>query len=176
MDREVRHPYQILNVDELIVGQNYTFATGYRSGEFMNGFRGIFCGMINGYRDTNPDARPETFINQSVLDSIDSECCLVTIHMNGWTRYSPADDNDPILVYWGPDGWDKLDTYIGSQASGGCISIVVPHNHWENDSQIYLNPIERHPDMCKNTASAPDDWEVKIKSKRDAAMAKMFGF
>jgi len=176
MKRKVRHPYQILMPEELVVGENYVFVTESEIQRFINlcQFGGIF--NDNTILENRPNTTPPT----------------VTIHMNGLNISIHGGIlymGYPTLIYWEQipndvifHGWDRLSAYLGEECEAvlNGHSIIVPEKYWIDDSRFHVldwvNPdkiIERK--ICTTPKSAVDI-EKELRAKRDRAMAKVFGF
>lgn len=169
MNRKVRHSYQILEVEELIVGNCYAFVS--RQSIFKSPCIDlyVFDGVIEG--DSSDYKRSITTTN------------AVTIHLDGQTpRSNIIDRGSPTLIFWTERGadWDFLRTYLGKHSAGDASHcIVVPEQRWKDDPKIYVLDWENPDDIIERKIDVKDsgeDWEKRINAKRDAAMAGFFGF
>ncbi len=158
-----------MEIEELIVGEQYVFVNCYDSGTMHVGlciFGGIFKDNTSILKNP-PQTSPR----------------MVTVHLNGLTSKLTITQY-PTLIYWDQGnvmGWDYLSTYLGEPR---CInhSIVVPLKYWEDDPHFHVvdwkNPnyvVERKiGPRIKMGVEA--DWEQKLRAKRDVAMAKALGF
>lgn len=171
MDREIRHPYQILDANELIIGQFYMLVSDKIVSGFLK-FPFVFGGIVkNSNRKYNTNGR--AFVSSLIA----SRKRYITIHMDGWNGRDYSDC--PTLIYWqGSDNaYDFLSGFIGPiTCATHLTNIIVPEQHWLNDPKVYDGVVERHPSVCKGDVDTPADWEKKMKLKRDAAMAKAIGF
>ncbi len=175
MIRKVRHPYQILKVDELVVGERYTLIiqTHLSLSFIVYVFGGIIkdnLSIINNQPETNPRT--------------------LTVHSKG-LRYDGVNSlvsaNLPTLICWPSKkgfsiDWDYVESYFGELEDVVDVHmIVVSEEHWKNDPQLHVldwkNPddvIERKIGKTHKVVSG--DWEQQVNAKRDAAMADFFGF
>lgn len=169
MNRKVRHPYQILEAEELIVGNRYAFVSNHNGPmpPFIHFY--VFGGIIEGDSSTYKRSitTPPT----------------VTVHLDGKTSRNAYILQSPTLMYWRePDtNWDCLATFLGPQESDllNLCSIVVPEQRWNDDPKIHVLDWENPNDIIERKIDVKDndeDWEAKINVKRDAVMARAFGF
>lgn len=177
MKREIRHPYQIMDIDELVIEQNYAFINYYCTSLRTIVDYYIFGGIIKDSGDVDETATLATFIT---LPDITKK--IVTIHLDGWNPCKGVVRklNDPVVVYWMESmgkGYDWLYTYLGHKKTQPGNPIVVPEQYWKKDSQIYPNIIERKiKSSAISEAIDATSWEQKMRKKKHDAMAKMLGF
>lgn len=194
MKRKVRHPYQILDISELVIGREYYFISISQWTNFV-GAPLAFGGVIDdswltankrGYDlDNVPSDQMslDMFLDLSLIIHKN----MFTIHNDGLC-HGPAihvKQNYPILQYWrkNRDGWDNLSTYFGDQEPGGPRhTIAVPRIHWEKDSKMHIVDWENPDDTIERIGSEivgnenVADWEQRMKAKKHDAMRKMLGF
>ena len=167
MLRKVKHPYQILEANELIKDEEYVFTYLYKDKSRISSNTYLFGGVFKDSKGVIEN--PPNLLKQGI----------VTIHLDGvHPLINPRDK--PILVYWKKIldiGWDWLSTYLGDiDIENPSIidrHIVVLQKHWKDDPKIYDDVVERKIHVVSNIDM---NWEQKINAKRDAAMAKAFGF
>ena len=170
INREIRHPYQILDMGGLVIRQNYIFANCSSSSLYT--FGAIF-------EDNNlDDNRIKDIIHSIALTNSLNE--IVTIHLDGWTINDIL--TTPCINYWYEDGiwraWDFLSTFLGNvREARNHNSIVVPIQHWKNDPQVYSAALKQRANFVSSidTLDAAS-WEKRMRAKKHEAMAKMLGF
>ena len=167
MEREVRHPYQIMDIDELVVGETYVFAgTEYEYGSWVDYL--VFGGIVDDSKNAHDQASLKVFV-----DPPKTEKSIFLIHRDGWNRFGGSDV--PTITYWRGDGsWDKLTTFFGPRddrdARNEFLYIIVPIQYWSDDPQIYNHPVERLLNVERVMT------EAEMKKRYDKAMAKALGF
>ncbi len=163
MQRKVRHPYQILEPEELVVGEQYVFV--FQGGASLSYDLYIFGGIIKD--------------NQSIIKNPpDTSPPTVTIHPKGLMAQDFAEYRDPTFMYWRTPnrGWDNLSTYLSEPLANRRCSIIVPEKHWKDDPHFYDDVVERKISQTPKGLQIEADWEQKMRTKRDIAMAKALGF
>ena len=197
MDREIRHPHQILYISELIVGNNYYFII--KNKIEMIARPHTFVGVIqdsyvtaskNGYNlNTIPKSliACEMFVNSTMIDTTwiirnKPKLDMFTIHQDGWMPLNQRFD-DSTLVYWGKDGegWDYVNTFCGNtEFKGATHHIVVPQKDWNDDPRVHILDWENPNHITKRVnisiTESPVDWERRMKAKKHEAMRKVLGF
>ena len=171
-----RHPYQLLDMNELVVGQSYAFVS-YFHRFMLNINYYMFGGIIKDSGDVDETATVDTFVV-----SPDTTKNIVTIHLDGWNPIKSLVRKlgDPVLVYWKRSGnatYDWLYTYLSNKKNCNNGPIVVPERHWKDDPQIYSNPIKRKTKLMSVSGTEMLDaasWEQKMRQRTHDAMAKMF--
>ena len=179
MKRIPRHPYQILDISELVAGQVYVFVV--RSAFSLRADKLVFGGTIG----VSSNIAKTSTINAFGISST-PDITTITIHLDGWTTKDVELNGIPTIVYWGPTNlsryldttYDLLETYLGPLSKPPtCPHLVVPIQRWEDDPQIYPDVVKR-----KVKLQSPVDvldaasWEQKMRQKKHDAMAKMLGF
>ncbi|KKN91142.1 hypothetical protein LCGC14_0220070 [marine sediment metagenome] len=175
MTRKVRHPYQILEADELIIGERYALILSTYHG--LNFMAYVFGGIIKDNLsaiNNPPITDPRTF----------------TIHFKG-LRNDGVDSllpaRLPTIVCWPSRkgfhiDWDYVETYFGEKEDcKDTHAIVVSERHWADDPKIHVLDWENPNDVIerkigKTNKVVSGDWEQQVNAKRDAAMADFFGF
>jgi hypothetical protein len=171
MKREIRHPYQILSADELVVGQDYALVlnAGYLIATVYT-----FGGIIKHSKDKHKESVVSDFV-----DKPDTSYDIFTIHLDGW--YFQHSDGNPVVVYWRGEkhGWDQLCIYLGDEilCSRYLEYFIVPKQRWDDDPQIYPSPVERKMQFTSNIEVADAaNWEKEMRRRKHDAMKKVLGF
>jgi hypothetical protein len=198
MNRKIRHPYQILNISELIVGNNYCFISDNPKTTFLSS--SVYVGVIedslaaaskNGCNlNTTPNSvlTCSVFTDPAIIDTtwiIKNKLTLnmFTIHFDCWMPNNLFTD-DSTLVYWEKNGttaWDYMSTFLGkTELKGNTHCIIVPQKNWNDDQRIHVRDWE-NPDCVIeraniNTIENAVNWEKKMRAKKHTAMAKALGF
>lgn len=192
--RKVRHPYQVLNASEMVVGQQYAFI-------FASEFSGIDArhytmgGVINdshaaairlGHNlDLIKELRIDMLVEMLVANAPSGS--VVTVHMDGW-HVDHGSTLVPALMYWmrgvngRTTGWDRLSAYFGPEEEGHEYDhdhcIAVPRQRWEDDPRLHVSNWDNPNGVVERVSDVEnaDDWERKMRARKHAAMAKMLGF
>ncbi len=184
--RKVRHPYQIMELSEMIVGKNYTFIfhiKGCRIDAECRMFGGIIKGSYKTAKQRGYDLDHCNINLKCFMDLIKDQ--VVTVHMDGWTKHLKKPLSEPISIYWDDGyeiGYDSLNSWVGPEEylEDEDCSIVVPSRHWNNDPVIHvldwINPDCVVNRVCDQKIENASDWEIKMKNKKHDAMRKMLGF
>jgi hypothetical protein len=170
MPRKVRHPYQILEASELVKDEEYVFVSisdGGGNWVETHLFGGAFKDSGDIVKNPPRIASPP----------------IMTIHLDG-KHPDFKNKDEPIFVYWKKfTGWDWMSTYLGDTNTTNPLidnHAIIPKKHWDNDPKLHVLDWENPDDVVErkiHTSSNVDmDWEQKINARRDAAMAKAFGF
>lgn len=169
--RKIRHPYQILEAEELIVGEKYAFISRY-SREDPDIDSLIFGGIIkedNLVIDNPPQTTPFTF----------------TIHPSGLQSDLKTNKRGSTIVYWldSYPRYDLLSTFLGEiDGSMHKHSIVVTLKHWDNDPKMHVldwvNPDDIIKRFCvqNHDIETPAEFEKRMRQKKHDAMREMLGF
>jgi hypothetical protein len=166
--REVRHPYQILEASEFVVGDNYAFiynASGSDPSTYS--FGGIVEYSVG--KDEN------SILSDFVSPPSTSER-LFMVHKDGWYQQPGY----PVLIYWRHgkeyDGWDQLTTFLGEETESMYVNhMIVSGKHWSMDPTIHPSPVKRKI-SSSSVQLNPANWEQEMRKRTHDAMAKVLGF
>lgn len=190
--RKVRHPHQILDKSEMVVGERYAFVSAFERCNSIHHFvmGGTFDDSYSHARHLGHDldSKPRIWM----LFPGAGEDDIATIHMDGLR----PDCGDKViatgygatLVCWRDGcaaGWEFLCDYLGPEESPsetvgpfGYHLIIVPGSAWEDDPRLHSsfwsdpNVIVRR--ACE--AESPADWESMMRARTHEAMARALGF
>lgn len=185
--RKVRHPYQVLETSEMVVGQLYAFIYAHEDGNcFASRYTmgGVFDDTRATARRLGYDLDSEDSLRIEMLIASVVAGPIVTVHTDGW--HDGEEEQDPTLMYWrdclgGVSGWDRIRCYMGPEEKEGDERhfIVVPDRHWADDPRLHVanwsNPdgvVERALIVVESAAG----WERRMRARAHAAMAKSLGF
>jgi hypothetical protein len=119
MARKVRHPYQILDISELVVDRDYCFVCSTSKELLVK--RRTFKGFIqDSWLTASRRGYSLSTISKQLLkidiffDTSVANESFFTIHNDGWC-YDNKTVNNPTIIYWYEDenGWDNLTAFIG---------------------------------------------------------------
>lgn len=169
MSLKVRHPYQIMEIDELVKGNQYIF-TGVFKGQYSDIISSYFFGgTLKNNNDVCENSLPKEY--------------TMTIHLDGINSlFEPVDK--PTFIFWRAHyvWWSFLCSYMDDNSPDSHL-IIVPKEYWDNDPKIHVidwkNPddvIERKSLGVSMDVDMDIVWEKRINARRDRAMAKALGF
>ncbi len=187
MTRKVRHPHQVLEASEMVVGQLYAFVTACRNlGTSVSRYTmgGMFDDTHAAARQLGHDLNSANPPKVEMLLIAPPAGLIVTVHMDGWRHLSSKMEQDPTLMYWrecfgGGANWDMMWSYLGPEREDrDRHTIVVSSQHWDDDPRLHSTNWH-NPDGVIERAAVVESaagWERMMRAKAHAAMAKALGF
>lgn len=129
------HPYQVVDISNMTVGENYIFVTMWHDGSYDTECREL-ASIDGACGAPNPPPNPTD--------------AFVTIHPDGCNHpgsYRYLADGTPVIIYWKNGmfhGWDLISSFLG-----GTTRAIVPEGHWLADPKLQPRaPVRRRlPDI-----------------------------
>ncbi len=177
MNRKIRHPYQIIELSEMIIGKRYAFIFHVKNStidveDYV--FGGIIQDSFFTAQQRGYDLNLDKIGSIAFIDSVDDN--IFTVHMDGWTQRLKPLFGGPITTYWNGNqecGYDSLKSWVGKEEcpEDDDCSLIVPSRHWNNDPKIHvldwINPDETVQRAIECQTQIPTNWEDSAKKKQD---------
>jgi len=190
MARKVRHPHQVLEASEMVVGQLYSFVHAYESGSCSDSapsytMGGVIDDSHAAARRLGHDLDSADPPKVEMLLATPGAGPIVTVHMDGWCDGDEM-EQDPTLMYWraclGREiGWDMLSSYLGPEEEnerGDYHTVVVPSQRWADDPRLHVSNWSNPDGVVERAivAESAAGWERRMRARAHAAMARALGF